>query len=689
MKSNIAIFSIIAVLFLSRFSAAQIIEPVKWKYEIKDAKDGFVNIVLKANIEKNWYLYSQNVPPGGPLPTEIVFEKNSNFKTIGKTSESPKPVEKYDDIFKMNIKMWQKEAFFTQKIQIFSAQKFTMDVNLDYMVCDAVSCIPFSDNLSIEIDGSKFYKETGKIIDKLDISDEAKTDVDTDILVEDSTKEVITKDTSADDIVLKDKSATKGSSSWYVFWLGLIGGLLAFFTPCVWPLIPVTVGFFVNRSQSKASAIRDAVFYGISVIIVYVVLGMAVSIVFGADKLNLLATSPVFNLFFFALLVFFAISFFGAFKLALPGKWTTSIDRKAERSGGLLGIFFMGLALVLVSFACTGPIIGALLVEAASSGNYLSPLMGMFGFSVALATPFTILAIFPSWLKSISKSDTGRMNSVKVVLAFLILAFSLKFFVIADSVGGWNILSRDAFIVIWIVIFILLGFYLLGKIKFYHDRDVKRIGMGRLFLAIISFSFAVWMVPGLWGAPLSAISSFLPSITKQNFNITTMQGSSEENFDLKKYGNYNVKEGVYGLVKFMDYDEGMEFAKKQKMPVFLDFSGLGCANCRKMEVTAWRDNRALSMLRNDYVIITLYTDDRTKLPENEQYTSTATGRERKIRTVGQKWADFQASTYGVHSQPYYILLNNDGEMLTTPMAYDSNVENFVGFLEKGLRGYQK
>jgi len=684
----ISIFSIIFVSFLCKSSIAQLVEPVKWNYEIKDAKDGFVNIVHKANIKKNWYLYSQDVPPGGPLPTVIVFEKNNNFKVVGKTSESPKPVEKYDDIFEMNIKMWKKEAFFTQKISILSDKKFTIDVNLDYMVCDAVSCIPFSDNLSIEIDGSKYAKKSEIINDRQSISVGENVSIRTDTNVEYSAKKPITKKTSPEYTVAENICIAKSRSAWHVFWLGLIGGLLALITPCVWPVIPMTVSFFLNRAQSKAKAFKDAMFYGISVIIIYVALGLGISIIFGADKLNYLATNPIFNLFFFALIVFFAFAFFGAFKLTLPSSWINAVDKKKEKSRGLPGIFFMGLALVLISFSCTGPIIGILLVEAAYSDNFLSPLMGMFGFSVALAMPFTLLAIFPSWLKSMTKSSRW-LNSVKVVLAFLMLALSLKFFVIADSVGGWNILSRDVFIAIWFVIFTLLGFYLLGKIKFYHDSDIKRIGVVRLFLAIISFSFAVWMIPGLWGAPLSTISSFMPSLTKQNFNITTMQNSSEESFDLQKYRNYNVKKGVYGLVKFIDYAQGMEYAKKQEMPVFLDFSGLGCANCRKMEATAWRDNRALSMLKNDYVIITLYTDDRTKLPENEQYTSTATGRERKIRTVGQKWADFQASTYRINAQPYYVLLNNEGEMLTTPMAYDANVENFVSFLKRGLSRYRR
>ncbi|MFU8845131.1 MAG: protein-disulfide reductase DsbD family protein, partial [Bacteroidales bacterium] len=481
------------------------------------------------------------------------------------------------------------------------------------------------------------------------------------------------------------------SGLWYIFIFGFFGGLLALLTPCVFPMIPMTVSYFIRNTSNSSKGKRDAVIYGISIVVIYVALGLGVSLLFGADGLNRLSTSPGFNIFFFLLLLVFAAAFFGAFELTLPSSWTTALDNQAEKTGGLIGVFLMALVLVLVSFSCTGPIIGTLLVEAAVSGNMLSPLVGMTGFSIALAIPFSLLAIFPSWLGSMPKSG-GWLNSVKVVLAFLLLAFSLKFLSVADAVGQWGLMSREVFLAIWIAIFFLLGMYLLGKIKFSHDSDIPYISVPRMLLVLASFSFAIYLIPGMWGAPLKAISSFAPPLTTQTFDLNrmTMSGqvsalSAPESVPT----SYHTKEGVYGLVKFLEYEEGLEYARKTGKPVFLDFTGHGCVNCRKMESSVWSDPQVLQHLRNDYVIVSLYVDDRTRLPEEDQYVSDFGGRERVIRTVGNKWSDFQARNYGVNSQPYYILLDHNETPLAEPYGYNSNAGQFLDFLNKGLENFKK
>ena len=448
-----------------------------------------------------------------------------------------------------------------------------------------------------------------------------------------------------------------------IFFAGFLGGLLALFTPCVWPIIPMTVSFFLKRSKDKKKGIRDAITYGLAIIVIYVTLGLAVTLIFGASALNALSTNAIFNIFFFLLLVVFAASFFGAFEITLPSKWTTAVDNKAEETTGLISIFLMAFTLSLVSFSCTGPIIGFLLVEVSTTGSILAPTIGMLGFAIALALPFTLFALFPTWLKQMPKSG-GWMNVIKVTLGFIELAFALKFLSVADLAYGWHLLDRETFLALWIVIFALLGVYLLGKIKFPHDDDDTRVSVPRFFMALISLAFAVYMVPGLWGAPLKAVSAFAPPMYTQDLNL--------------------YKNEVHA--QFDDYDLGMEYARRVGKPVMLDFTGYGCVNCRKMELAVWTDNTVADLMNNEYVLITLYVDNKTKLPE--PITAQENGKERKLRTLGDKWSYLQRVKFGANAQPFYVLIDNDGNPLNKSYAYDEDVDKYVEFLQTGLNNYK-
>ena len=461
------------------------------------------------------------------------------------------------------------------------------------------------------------------------------------------------------------ETTSQQDRSWiYIFFAGFIGGLLALFTPCVWPIIPMTVSFFLKRSKDKKKGIRDAWTYGASIVVIYVLLGLAITLIFGASALNALSTNAIFNIFFCLMLIVFAASFFGAFELTLPSKWSNAVDSKAEQTSGLLSIFLMAFTLSLVSFSCTGPIIGFLLVEVSTTGSVIAPAIGMLGFAIALALPFTLFAMFPSWLKSMPKSG-GWMNVIKVVLGFLELAFALKFLSVADLAYGWGILDRETFLALWIVIFALLGFYLLGKIKFPHDDDDDKVGVARFFMALISLAFAVYMVPGLWGAPLKAVSAFAPPMNTQDFNLYTNEVHAQ----------------------FDDYDAGMEYAKRTGKPVMLDFTGYGCVNCRKMEAAVWTDPKVSQMLNDDYVLITLYVDEKTKLPEPIKVTENGT--ERTLRTIGDKWSYLQRSKFGANAQPFYVLLDNEGMPLNKSYSYDEDIAKYVDFLQTGLKNYKK
>jgi thiol:disulfide interchange protein DsbD len=475
-------------------------------------------------------------------------------------------------------------------------------------------------------------------------------------------------DTAFNSAFLKGQNVTggiEGMSMWWIFIMGFLGGLLALITPCVWPMIPLTVSFFLKRSENKSKGRRDAITYGISIVVIYVLLGLGVTLIFGADALNALSTNPWFNVFFFALLAVFAASFFGAFELQLPASWVNAMDSRAEKTGGLLSIFLMAFTLVLVSFSCTGPIIGTLLVEAVSRGP-LAPLIGMLGFAIALAIPFTLFAIFPSLLSNMPKSG-GWLNSVKVVLGFLELAFALKFLSVADLASHWGILPRETFLVLWIIIFALLGIYLLGKLKLPHDSDMPHVSVPRLFLAMISLAFALYMVPGLWGAPLRAISAFSPPIATQDFNLSDNQIHAP----------------------YEDFDIAAEAARKSGKPIMIDFTGWGCVNCRKMEVAVWTDATVGRLLMDEYVLVSLYVDDKSDLPKDEQFTTTFAGQEKDIVTVGNKWSDFQARYFKNNSQPCYVLLDNQGRLLQKPRFYDEDIEAYKKWLKDGLEEYKK
>ncbi len=591
----------------------------------------------------------------------------------------------------MDLRWFPGAVTFTQKVKILDPKKFKIEGEVEFMVCNDETCLP-PDRESFAFD-SKNTKLTlpaeAPVVEKEDVT---KEQPDTNLVVEEG-KTLTTPDPVAKEekVIVNpekitnaltndaalwtpvidelkafgDTTVTATDTSWlFIFFAGFLGGLIALLTPCVWPMIPMTVSFFLKRTKDRKKAIRDALTYGLSIIVIYLVMGLLITGIFGASALNDLSTNAIFNIIFFLLLVVFAISFFGAFEMVLPASWTTKLDSKADSTTGILSIFFMSFTLVLVSFSCTGPIIGTLLVQAASMGTAVGPAIGMFGFALALSIPFSLFAIFPNMLQSMPKSG-GWLNSVKVVLGFLELALALKFLSVADLAYGWRLLDREVFIVLWIVIFVLLGFYLLGKIKFSHDSDVKYVSVPRLFMAIISFGFAVYMVPGLWGAPLKSISAFAPPLYTQDFSL----------YDDEVHAAYD------------DYESGMAKAKLLNKPVMIDFSGFGCVNCRKMEASVWTDPKVKQILENDYVLITLMVDDKTKLPhpiEIEEH-----GKVRKLKTIGDKWSYLQRSKFGANAQPFYILLNDEGKPLGPSYAFNEDVSKYIQFLENGLKTFKE
>ncbi|MDR0412855.1 MAG: thioredoxin family protein [Dysgonamonadaceae bacterium] len=658
----------ISFFFLTPFYLlAQMQEPVKWEHAILPTSE----IVFSTTIEPGWHLYDMNMPSGGPIPTAFVFETLEGAELSGKVTTLAGITTAFDDLFGMNISWYDGNPSFTQKITVRNPAAFSVQGYIDYMTCNDEYCIPCKEEFSFSADDlpaalrSAGKKETPAAKEPVAPSLPADTAV-----VPDEPVAAVAEPGDWWRPVIKEMQdfgagETAADRSWLaIFLLCFGGGFLALLTPCVWPIIPMTVSFFLKRSKSdRKKAITDSVVYGLSIIVIYLALGLLITILFGASALNELSTNAVFNLLFFALLVLFAVSFFGAFELTLPASWTTKLDRKAESTTGFLSIFFMAFTLVLVSFSCTGPIIGGLLVQAASMGSIIGPAIGMFGFGLALAIPFAFFALFPSLLQNLPKSG-GWLNSVKVVLGFLELALALKFLSVADLAYGWRILDREVFLVLWIIIFALLGFYLLGKIRFAHDSELKHVSVSRLFLSILSLSFAVYMIPGLWGAPLKAISAFPPPLYTQDFSL------------------------YHGEVhpKFLDYEEGMAYAAKHGKPVMIDFTGFGCVNCREMEASVWSDPRVKGIIDNDYVLISLYVDDKTKLPETieiEEY-----GKKTKLRTVGDKWSYLQRQKFGANAQPYYVLLNNRGMPLAPWRAYNKNVDEYIRFLQEGIRNYK-
>ena len=675
-----SIFSILLLLF-AVVVQAQIQEPVKFKSELKTLQAGEAEVVFTGTIDKGWHVYSTDLGDGGPISATLNVESISGAELVGKLKPVGKEVAAFDKLFEMKVRYFENTAQFVQKLKLTGGE-YKVEGFLEYGACNDENCLPptqvpfkFSgkaegtavngpaadkaaDAGNVELEKSSDTAQTAAMA----VIGGAESNTGINVAGDGTTdlwKPVI------DELQALGETVSQEDMSWiYIFITGFVGGLLALFTPCVWPIIPMTVSFFLKRSKDKKKGIRDAWTYGASIVVIYVGLGLLVTGIFGANALNSLSTNAVFNIFFFLMLVVFAASFFGAFEITLPSKWSNAVDSKAEKTGGLLSIFLMAFTLSLVSFSCTGPIIGFLLVQVSTTGNMIAPAIGMLGFAIALALPFTLFALFPSWLKSMPKSG-GWMNVIKVTLGFLELAFALKFLSVADLAYGWRILDRETFLALWIVLFALLGFYLLGKVKFPHDDDDTKVSVPRFFMALASLAFAVYMLPGLWGAPLKAVSAFAPPMQTQDFNL------------------YNNE--VHA--KFDDYDLGMEYARQHGKPVMLDFTGYGCVNCRKMELAVWTDPKVSDIINNDYVLITLYVDNKTPLSSPVKIMENGT--ERTLRTVGDKWSYLQRVKFGANAQPFYVLIDNEGKPLNKSYSYDESIPKYIEFLQTGLENYKK
>ena len=654
MKKTFLLSCLLMVLGLTS-AFAQIQDPVQFKYEWKVLSDTEAQIVFTGAIDEGWHVYSTNLPDGGPISATFNVEQIEGLELDGKMMPEGKEIESFDKVFDMKLRYFEEKAVFVQKLKITAANYF-IEGYLEYGSCNDENCLPPTNyEFSISGKGAASAPVTSSAEEK-----PATPAVSSNVSTADYWAPVIDKLNA-----FGEETAQTTNQSWfYIFFAGFIGGLLALFTPCVWPIIPMTVSFFLKRSKDKKKGIRDAWTYGASIVVIYVTLGLAITLIFGASALNALSTNAVFNILFFLMLVVFAASFFGAFEITLPSKWSNAVDSKAEQTSGLLSIFLMAFTLSLVSFSCTGPIIGFLLVEVSTTGSVVAPAIGMLGFAFALALPFTLFAMFPSWLKSMPKSG-GWMNIIKVSLGFLELAFALKFLSVADLAYGWRILDRETFLALWIVLFGLLGFYLLGKIKFPHDDDDNTVSVPRFFMALCSLAFAVYMIPGLWGAPLKAVSAFAPPMNTQDFNL--------------------YKNEVHA--QFDDFDAGMEYAKRNGKPVMLDFTGYGCVNCRKMELSVWTDSKVSKLIQDDYVLITLYVDNKTPLPEHIKVMEN--GKERTLRTLGDKWSYLQRVKFGANAQPFYVLIDNEGNPLNKSYSFDEDINKYVDFLETGLNNYKK
>ena len=657
---------------------AQIQDPVKFNSELKILAADEAEVVFTAAIDKGWHVYSTDLGDGGPISATFNVEKISGAEVVGKLKPVGKEISTFDKLFEMKVRYFENTAQFVQKLKL-TGGAYQIEGYLEYGACNDENCLPPTQvpfKFSGKAEGAakeaaaaaaetKAEEQPAKqeaVSGTAPVAAIGGADGPTEINVADKAdlwKPVISELQSL------GETTSQEDMSWiYIFITGFAGGLLALFTPCVWPIIPMTVSFFLKRSKDKKKGIRDAWTYGASIVVIYVTLGLAITLVFGASALNALSTNAVFNILFCLMLVVFAASFFGAFEITLPSKWSTAVDSKAEATSGLLSIFLMAFTLSLVSFSCTGPIIGFLLVQVSTTGSVVAPAIGMLGFAIALALPFTLFALFPSWLKSMPKSG-GWMNIIKVTLGFLELAFALKFLSVADLAYGWRILDRETFLALWIVLFALLGFYLLGKIKFPHDDDDSKVSVPRFFMALASLAFAVYMVPGLWGAPLKAVSAFAPPMQTQDFNL------------------YNNE--VHA--KFDDYDLGMEYARQHGKPVMLDFTGYGCVNCRKMELAVWTNPKVSDIINNDYVLITLYVDNKTPLPSPVKIVENGT--ERTLRTVGDKWSYLQRVKFGANAQPFYVLIDNEGKPLNKSYSYDEDIPKYIEFLQTGLENYKK
>jgi thiol:disulfide interchange protein DsbD len=644
MKKILSIWMLVVASFAAH---AQFYNPVSWEFSQKNLPQDEIELSFKATIEGDWYMYSQHIADEGPVPTTFTFFNAEGVELLTEVLE-PEPIEEFDPNFDMVLKYFKKEVTFRQRLKSVSDTAFSLTGEVMFMTCDPMQCLPpeyveFSFDLPA------------------------------------TTQEVkATEDTPT--------ASTKGM--WGIFFIAFLSGFAALLTPCVFPMIPMTVSYFTKQSENKAKGVTNAIIYGISIIIIYVALGVGVSAVFGADALNNMATNVYFNIAFFLLLIVFAASFLGAFDLTLPSSWINKADKASDR-GGLIGIFFMAFTLALVSFSCTGPIVGTLLVEAAAGGNYMGPIIGMLGFSLAIALPFALFAAFPGWLNSMPKSG-GWLNSVKVVLGFLELALAFKFLSNADLVMQTHLLERELFIAIWIVIFALLTMYLLGFIKFAHDSDLKYVSVSRLFMAILTGMFTIYMIPGLWGAPLKIINAFPPPMhySESPYGVGYTQGgalSTEHHVDDGQHL------GPQGIMVFHDYDTGLAHAKKVGKPILLDFTGWACVNCRKMEEQVWSDSEVKRMLTEEVVLVSLYVDERTKLPEEDQYITSIAGKKKKVRTIGDQWMVLQAERYKTNSQPYYVVMDHQESQLGVAANYQDygKVDLFKNWLEESIALFEK
>lgn len=684
MKKSVILF---VVLLFSTSLFAQMESHVSWQFSAKKVAENEYDLVAKASIDEGWHLYGQYFKDGGPIRMAFTFNESKAYQLVGKVLETPKPKEVMDDIFKIKVQYFERNATFTQKIKVLSDKPFTVKGALAGQVCqEDGACMMVNEDFSYKVDGVKGATPTD--VSPVASAATVKTVVDSAAVAAPKESAVNAEVTTS---TTKNNGGIAADSTllWF-FWLSFVAGLLAILTPCVFPMIPMTVSFFIHGKKSKAKARFEALFYGFSIIFIYTVIGTIVAFTFGPSFANFLSTHWLPNIFFFLIFMVFAASFFGMFEIVLPSWMVNKADRQVDK-GGLWGPFFMAFTLVLVSFSCTGPIVGAVLVQSAG-GAFLKPIVGMLGFSLAFALPFTLFAIFPSWLSNLPKSG-GWLNTVKVVLGFIELALGLKFLSMADLTYHWHILDREVFLAFWIVIFFLLGLYLLGKLRFAHDDEVKSLSVPRLILAIITFTFVVYMIPGMWGAPLKALSGYIPPMTTQDFDMAriarensqgTLDPKASSLCDTPKYSEFlKLPHGIEG---YFDYEQALACAKKQNKPVFIDFTGHGCANCRKMEENVWVDPRVLERLKKDFVVVSLYVDDKTELPESEWVTA-SDGKIKK--TIGAKYSYFQETKFKANSQPQYIIVDAEGNQIGESRFFDLDKDKFVQFLESGVSGFKK
>jgi thiol:disulfide interchange protein len=705
-------FLSITLLLVSFFAQAQVLKPVKWDFSVKEISETEAELILKASIEKGWHLYSQDIPPDGPIPTTFKFNANKDFELSGKVAE-PKPIEEFDNMFGMTIKYFASSVSFKQKIKIKSKGEFTATGEVEFMVCDDEKCLPPEVvEFSLVVNKGK----TGSLTPNPS-PEERGAETQTGALQIDTVNKVdsaaITTVQKPDDGKCHPKTFKGASvetkdefSYWGFMLLAFLAGLAALLTPCVFPMIPMTVTFFLKTAETRSVAIRNGVLYGLSIIGIYTLAGTLVSVLIGPEFANWLSTHWFPNILFFLIFMVFAASFLGMFEITLPSSWVNAMDAKADK-GGIAGLLFMAFTLVLVSFSCTGPIVGGILVESAR-GEFFKPMLGMFAFSLAFALPFSLFAIFPNWLSNLPKSG-GWLNSVKVTLGFLELALGLKFLSIADQTYHWGILDREVNIALWIVIFTLLGLYFLGKIKTPHDSPLPYVSVPRIMLAVATFAFVIYLIPGMFGAPLKALSGYLPPKATMDFDLSTPHPNPPRKGGLAnaQADDGNLRDGQvspcggdlegvlyadllhlpHGLNGYFDYEQGMACAKELGKPVFIDFTGHGCVNCREMEANVWSDPAVLKMLREDFVVIALYVDDKTELPEKDWYVSNYDGKKKK--TIGAQNADFQICSFDNNAQPYYITLDHQGEMLHAPTAYNLDVSDFVKFLNDAKAEFRK